>query len=60
MRSRLPPAIAHREVLDFGEGEEGRQGIQGAVADADGAEDNAVARGDRAVESQHRAGNDQR
>ena len=53
------PAIAHCEVLDFGKGEESRQGVQGAVADADGAEDNAIARGDRAGQTKHRAGNDQ-
>ena len=38
------PAIAHGDVLDFGEGKEGRQRVQGAVADPDGAEDNAIAR----------------
>ena len=48
------------QELDFGKGEEVRESGQGAIADTDGAEDNAIARGDGAVQAEHGAGHDER
>ena len=59
-----PPASARASLtaakLDFREGEKIRQGVAGAVADADAAKDDAVARRDGAVEAEDRAGHDER
>ena len=56
----IGPGIADGREVDLGEGEEVGEDMHGAVAHADAAKDDPVARGHRAVQAEDRAGNNQR